>query len=237
MKVTPEMIAAFVDGELTGEDRLRVESAIAADPALAEQAERHRRLQAMLTARYAPIAAEKVPDRLAALIDRSAPAGTTPGEVVRLSEARARRGLRPAVRRWMPIAGPAIAASLVLAIWQPWQGSDQPGYAPAELASLLDNRLVAAQSADATERVLLSFVARDGRICRAWRDAARGGIACRDRSGWKIERKLLLQGSGTGEYRQAGSEAELLAAAQDMAEGDALDADAERRALASGWIR
>lgn len=173
MKVTPEMIAAFVDGELTGEDRLRVESAIAADPAVAEQAERHRRLKAMLTARYAPIAAEKVPNRLAALIDGSATAGPTPGEVVSLSEARARRGLRPAVRRWMPIAGPAIAASLVLAIWQPWQGSDQPGYAPAELASLLDNRLVAAQSADATERVLLSFVARDGRICRAWRDAAR----------------------------------------------------------------
>jgi hypothetical protein len=157
--------------------------------------------------------------------------------VLSLAQARARRGLAPAVRRWLPVAGPAIAASLVLALWQPWQRAERPGYAPAELASLLDNRLVSEQRADAQPRVLLSFAARDGRLCRAWRDSGRGGIACRDSVGWKIERKLLLDSVGTAEYRQAGSDTDLLAAAQTMAAGEALDADEERRAKTERWIR
>lgn len=236
MKVTPDMIAAFVDDELSGEDRLCVEAAIAADPALAEQAERHRRLKAMLTARYAPIAAETVPDRFAALIDRSTTAGPTPGEVVSLSEARAKRGLPPTVRRWMPVAGPAIAASLILAIWQPWQRAKQPGYAPAELASMLDTRLVASQAAGVYPRVILSFRAKDGRFCRAWREATAGGIACRDRTGWKMEQQLLLRQAEASEYRKAGSEADLLLEAQEMSVGDALDIGQELRAINSGWL-
>lgn len=236
MKVTPEMIAAFVDGELTGEDRLRVDAAIAADPALAEQAERHRRLKAMLTARYAPIAAETVPYRLTASISRPRTAGPKSSEVVSLSEARARRGLPPAVRRWLPVAGPAIAASLVLAIWQPWRGTEQPGYAPAELASMLDTRLVANQAADVYPRVILSFRAKDGRFCRAWREVSAGGIACRDSTGWKIEQQLLLRQAEAGEYRKAGSEADLLLEAQNMSDGDALDAEQESRALHTGWL-
>lgn len=235
MSVTPEMIAAFADGELDGAERARVEAAIAADPELALQVERHRRLKAMLSARYAPIAAAPVPDRLADLIAPAARPETMSGAVASLAEARARRGLAPMVRRWLPVAGPAIAASLVLAIWQPWQRAERTGYASAELASLLDSRLVADQPAEASPRVLLSFAAKDGRICRAWRDSAQGGIACRDADGWKIERALRLDGGATGEYRQAGTDADLLTAAQDMAAGDALDADAERRAKRRGW--
>lgn len=235
MSVTPEMIAAFADGELDGEERARVEAAIAADPELALQVERHHRLKAMLASRYAPIAAAPVPDRLTDLIAPPARPDAVSGEVVSLAEARARRGLAPMVHRWLPVAGPALAASLVLAIWQPWQRAEPTGYAPAELANVLESRLVADQPADASPRVLLSFAARDGRLCRAWRDAARGGIACRDADGWKIERALRLGGVGTGEYRQAGTDADLLTAAQDMAAGDALDADAERRAKKRGW--
>jgi len=237
MTVTPEMIAAYADGELDAEERLRVEAAIAADPELAKQLERHARLKSMLAARYAPIAAEPVPDRLSDLIERSGTPGHDSGKVASLAQARARRGLAPMVRRWVPLAGPAIAASLVLAIWQPWQGSERSDYASGELANVLDTRLVAEQPADARPRVLLSFVARDGRFCRAWRGTSDGGIACRDRTGWKIEQALSLQRAGTGAYRQAGSEAELLVAAQDMAAGEALDAAGERRALGDGWVR
>jgi hypothetical protein len=237
MTVTPEMIAAYADGELAGEERQRVEAAIAADGELARQVERHRRLRAMLSARYAPITAAPVPDRLTEQIASAAKTEDASGEVLSLAQARARRGLAPAVRRWLPVAGPAIAASLVLALWQPWQRAERPGYAPAELASLLDNRLVSEQRADAQPRVLLSFAARDGRLCRAWRDSGRGGIACRDSVGWKIERKLLLDSVGTAEYRQAGSDTDLLAAAQTMAAGEALDADEERRAKTERWIR
>lgn len=237
MTVTPEIIAAFADGELDGDDKLRVEAAIAADPELAGQVERHRKLKTMLAARYAPIAAAPVPDRLSALIEQSPKPAPGSGEVVSLAEVRARRGMPRMIRRWMPVAGPAIAASLVLALWQPWQGNERAGYASAELASMLENRLVADQPANALPRILLSFAASDGRMCRAWRGASDGGIACRYRDGWKIDQRFSLDGARAGEYRQASSEGDILAAAQEMSASDALDASEEQRAMADGWIR
>ena len=59
MNISPEMIAAFADGELEGADKEKVEAAIAADPILASELERHRRLKAMLAARYAPIVTDE----------------------------------------------------------------------------------------------------------------------------------------------------------------------------------
>lgn len=235
MNISPEMIAAFADGELEGADKEKVEAAIAADPTLASELERHRRLKTVLAARYAPIVADEVPAHLVALLQTSEPHPEKVSKVVSLAASRSKRGLPPMIRRWVPIAGPAIAASLVLALWQPWQPSLPDGYAGEELASMLDNRLVANQSADAEPRVLLSFEAEGGKFCRAWRGATDGGIACRDESGWKIEQSIAVSGTPSTEYRQAGSEVDILAAAQEMAVGDALDAQGEKRASASGW--
>lgn len=235
MNISPEMIAAFADGELEGADKAQVEAAIAADPELASEVERHRRFKAVLAARYAPILTEEVPAHLVALLQTSEAHRDNVGEVISLAAARSKRGLAPMIRRWVPIAGPAIAASLVLALWQPWQASLPEGYAGAELASVLDNRLVANQSAEAEPRILLSFAAEGGKFCRAWRGATDGGIACRDESGWKIEQSIAVSGTSSTEYRQATSETEILAAAQEMAVGEALDAQGEKRASASGW--
>lgn len=235
MNIPPEMIAAFADGELADADKAQVEAAIAADPTLASEVERHRRLKAVLASRYAPIVTDEVPAHLAALLQTSEPHRDNAGEVISLAAARRKRGLAPMIRRWVPIAGPAIAASLVLAFWQPWQASLPEGYAGKELASILDNRLVANQSVDAEPRILLSFEAEGGKFCRAWRGATDGGIACRDAQGWKIEQSIAVSGTSSTEYRQAGSEMDILAAAQEMAIGDALDAQGEKRASASGW--
>ena len=235
MNISLEMIAAFADGELEGADKEKVEAAIAVDPTLASEVERHRRLKAVLAARYAPIVTEDVPAHLVALLQTSEQHGDNVGEVISLAAARSRRGLPPMIRRWVPIAAPAIAASLVLALWQPWQASLPDAYAGKELASMLDNRLVANQSADAEPRILLSFAAESGKFCRAWRGATDGGIACRDSQGWKIEQSIAVSGTSSTEYRQAGSEVDILAAAQEMAAGDALDAQGEKRALAKGW--
>lgn len=235
MNISPEMIAAFADGELEGADKEQVEAAIAADPTLVNEVERHRRLKAVLAARYAPILTEEVPAHLVALLQTSEAHRDNVGEVISLAAARRKRGLAPMIRRWVPIAGPAIAASLVLALWQPWQASLPEGYAGEELASMLDNRLVANQSADAEPRILLSFEAEGGKFCRAWRGASDGGIACRDARGWKIQQAFAVSGKTSTEYRQADSEVEILAAAQEMAAGDALDALGEKRASATGW--
>lgn len=235
MTVPPEIIAAFADGELGRDDKLRVEAAIAADPKLAKQVERHRTLKAMLVARYSPITSEPVPNRLTELIAKRKQAGPPSGEVVSMAKARARRGLPPSLRRWIPIAGPAIAASLVLAIWQPWQSEEAAGYASTELAGVLENRLVADQSAAASPRILLSFEAKDGRLCRAWRGVADGGIACRNKKGWKLEQQFTVGGSPSGQFRQAASEGDILTVAQNLAASGALDASGEERAMRNGW--
>jgi len=237
MTVAPEIIAAFADGELGGDDKLRVEAAIAADPKLAKQVERHRKLKAMLAARYSPITSESVPDRFTELIEKREQAGPSSGDVVSMAKARARRGLPPSFRRWMPIAGPAIAASLVLAIWQPWQSEEADRYASTELADLLENRLVADQSAVTSLRILLSFEARDGRLCRAWRGVTDGGIACRNRQGWKLEQQFAVGGTASRQFRQAASEGDILAVAQNMASGEALDARSEEQAMKNGWMQ
>ena len=132
------------------------------------------------------------------------------------------------MRRWAPIAGPTLAASLVLAVWQPWQGNAPPeGYADASLAAALDTQLAATQPDDAETRILLSFEAAGGELCRAFSGGTLSGIACRDQTGWRLERMINRGPAQTTEFRQAGSEQQLFAAAQEMAVSGALDRNAE----------
>lgn len=236
MSITEDILAAYADGELEGAEAARVAEAVAADPALAATVAAHRELKARLSAHYAPIAQQAVPPHLAALLSGATDKRDESGaEVISFAAERQKRGLVPMLRRWGPIAGPALAASLVLAVLQPWKGGTPEGYADPALAAALDSQLVATQPADARTRILISFERDGGGLCRAWRGSSGSGIACRDDTGWKIERQFALGESAGGEFRQAGSDADLLAAAQDMAAGGALDAAGERAAKARGW--
>lgn len=232
MSVTPEQIAAYADGELAGDALAEVETAIAADPALAAKVEAHRALKAKLDVHFAPVLEQSVPDHLTAMLQPKAETA----EVVSFAKEREKRGLGPTVRRWVPYAGPALAASLVLAVWAPWQANELPqGYADTQLAAVLDDQLVATQGAGAETRVLVSFENEGGEYCRAYRSEDIGGIACRDDTGWQVEQQFALDGSQVTEFRQAGSEADLFAAAQAMAAGDVLDAEGEAAAKERGW--
>lgn len=223
---TPEQIAAFADGQLEGAELERIAAAIAADPALEKQVAAHRALAQRLGAHFAPIAAEPVPNHLAALL--KAPQDN----VASLADARARRKGPP---RWTWLAGPALAASLVLALTL--RPASDAGYADAQLASALDSQLVAGQQADAPVRVLLSFRDAGGAYCRAFERAASAAIACRDAQGWQLRSHSAASSGGApaGEYRQAGSAGDVLAAAQAMAAGPALTAEEELAARRNGW--
>lgn len=237
MTVTREEIAAYADGELTGAQRKRVEAAIAADPALHAQVEAHRALKTRLAAHFAPIAAEPVPERLSALLQ--APDGEG-AEVIDFAVAAARRRAKaaPSPRRWLRWTAPALAASLALGILVLRPGAMPEGYATGELADALDTRLAASQPQDGTARILLSFPNAKGELCRGFAGAAQSGIACRDETGWRIERTLGGVSTQGTDFRQAGSaEAELMAAMQDMTAGAPLDAAAEEAARARRWRR
>ncbi|MBX7484075.1 anti-sigma factor family protein [Qipengyuania qiaonensis] len=230
MTVSREDIAAFVDGELSVEQEGQIAAAIAADPDLQGQVEAHRALKERLSGHFAPIAEEPVPDALAALLVPKQ------AEVVDFSAAKRRSTTSRAIPRWGWVAGPALAASLALAVFLPRSGTPD-GYADEQLARVLDTRLVAEQVQDADTRILLSFRNYQGDFCRAFSNTEASGIACRDAEGWKLEALGKARDEAGTDYRMAGaSEGDLLARAQQMADGPALDAAAEAQARENGWL-
>jgi hypothetical protein len=234
MTISRDELAAYADGELTGDRAREIEAAIAADPALMRDLERHRSLKAQLCAHFDPIAAEPVPEALAALLGSASEA--PPGNVVGFAEARERIAEKRRLPRWSWVAGPALAASLALVVLVPRGGDEREGYADAQLAGLLDQRLVAQQAPGADTRVLLSFRDRAGTYCRAFSGNDGGGIACRDDQGWKLETVGAGSQASESDYRMAGAgDAAILTRAQAMAEGPALDGEQEAEARARGW--
>jgi len=225
MTIEPEMLMAYADGELDPLNAKRVERAIADDPALAQQVERHRALRKRISDSFAPVADEPVPDRLAALLISN---------VVDLPAPRT----RPILTRWRAAA--ALAACLVLGLMVGISMSRGPVssgagglYASGSLAAALDDEV---GGADGAVKVAASFRDKQGAYCRVFSSSATDGIACRDASGWALRR--TQQGSMTqrGDYAQAGSlDPDLMAAAQDMMAGEPLDAKAEAAARGAGW--
>ena len=100
MTIEPETLMAYADDALDPLTAKRVERAIAADPTLAEDVARHRRLKARLAQAYAPLVEEPVPDRLAALLTDAAASNVVQMPV---------RPARPASRFSMPFWQSAAA--------------------------------------------------------------------------------------------------------------------------------
>ena len=223
MTVTPEELAAFADGELDEPRRSQIEAEVAQDEELAAQVERHRALKAQLGAHFAPILAQPVPERL------TAPLGSTATKVADLTAARQKRQASRTFPRWGWIAGPALAASLALAVFLP--GGRTDGYAGTELAAVLDERLVAEQAPGEDLRILLSFRDEAGAYCRAFAGTEQSGIACRDDEGWRLRFESEGSAAEVSDYRMAGTgAAEVQERAQEMASGPALDRAAEAEA-------
>ena len=231
MSITPEDIAAFADGELSPGREAEIAAAVAADPDLARQVSLHKSLKEMLVEHYAPALDQPVPHRFAAMIAQSQQA-----EVADLAAARERRETRRQLPRWGWIAGPALAASLALALFLPGTNDETEVYADTRLAAVLEDTLVASQLQAEDTRVLLSFRTEQGQYCRAFSGSAGGGIACRNDEGWRLEALGGGNEGSTTDYRMAGvGDGEILALAQEMASGPALDAEGEKEARRRGW--
>ncbi|HEX6860053.1 MAG TPA: hypothetical protein VF138_07640 [Caulobacteraceae bacterium] len=221
MTITDEMLMAYVDGELSETDRMKVDSAVAADPALFEKLEQHRRFRARMSGAFASVLAEPVPERLVE--------AARPSNIISLADRR--RG----VPTWA-----AIAATLVLGVMaglsvpreQPVIGSDMTAH--GDLATALDKQLASAQG-DSAVRVGLTFKTADT-YCRTFSGAEVAGLACRDAGAWKVRMAVPAQ-SSTSDYRMASSDTppEVLQAAQNLMVGEPLDAAAEAAAQESGW--
>jgi hypothetical protein len=227
MSVSREELAAFADGQLGEPRRSEVAAAIESNPALAAEVARHRALTEALSAHFSPILDEPVPESLTMLLGKAEP------KVSDITAARQRRAR--SIPRWGWIVGPALAASLALAVFLP-HGGVPDGYAGPQLATALDRQLVATQPGDASTRILLSFRDGSGQFCRAFAGETQSGIACKDTTGWQLRASAAASAAQQGDYRMAGSTAaELMATAQSMAAGPALTADEEQAARTKGW--
>ena len=236
-RVTPEEIAAFADGELPAGREAAIREAIAADPELAKQVQRHRALAARLSQHYAPVLEEGVPDRLTDLLTARKDETVVDFAAARQKQEAQKREAPSRHPHWGWIAGPALAASLAIAvILGDTNTGPGAGYAGPQLAAVLDDQLVAEQSSAAETRVLLSFEDKGGQFCRAYSGVSGGGIACRDDEGWRIESRSEGGEAASTDFRMAGADdGAILAEAQDMATGPALDAAAEQAARERGW--
>ena len=230
MSFDPATVAAFVDGELDDLTARRIEREAATDAVLAAEIARHRALKTRLTAHYAPIAEEAVPERFRSLLAVDNKVDTS------LTDRRNARRARFSGMHWG-----TIAASLILGLTiglRPWLPAadvaidDGTLVAAGPLAAALDTQLASTQSGDAAVRIVLSFEDKAGRYCRSFESRAIDGIGCREQDRWQIDR--TLPGQTRGDYRQASS-GELAGAA--MMKRDALDAEGERAARDAGWVQ
>ncbi|QDH68995.1 hypothetical protein [Marilutibacter alkalisoli] len=251
MKIDDEMLMAHADGELAPADAARVEAAIAADPALAAKVERHRALRSRLTAAFADVSDEPVPERLLAAARGEA---AMAGGVADIRDAAGRREVRIR-RQWSWPQWGAMAASLLLGmlVAQWFHARDDRGgsgvlmadaggqlQAHGRLVEALDVRLASAPGADDDISIGISFRDTDGRYCRSFAlQGARvqAGLACRDDAGWHVPVLEETDAMPTGELRLASTPlpAAVLAAVDARIDGEPLDAEGERAARAAGW--
>ncbi|MFO1056409.1 MAG: hypothetical protein U1E53_05515 [Dongiaceae bacterium] len=192
--VTPEQIVAYLDGELPAGEREAVERAIAADPVAARMAAEMRGAAEAAAAAFAEVARRPVPARLSHLLE---------GDNVVPLRARPRQ---PAWRRYL---GPAVAASIGLALLAAIQlmpsgpstlrpASDDAAAPPDPFAPALYGALDTAKPGETVDygapgaarggriTILGELATRSGLICREFHAELRGGspaaedgIACR----------------------------------------------------------
>lgn len=227
MTIDPETLAAYADGELDPLTAKRVERAIAADPALAAEVDRHRALTAKLRGAFAGLDAQPMPAGVEALLKRN-------DNVVPFPT----RAAKPKPQRWYGALAASLVAGLLLGQLVPRSGGDLgfdggTAVAQGQLAHALDTQLASATDSGPV-RIGITFRDRAGALCRTFEQGTTGGIACaQGRQPWRIEQlRGGMGGNGGTAYAQAGSPmATLMTDAQAMAAGEPLDAAAEAAAL------
>lgn len=230
MSFDPEIVMAYVDGELDLVTAKRIEKAMESDAALSARVEAERRLREKLSARFDPVADEAVPERLSAMLAN-----------VDTSLA-GRRDEKARGFGFGPVQWAAVAASLAIGLFagqMNWGGGGPVGssggtlVAQAGLKAVLDTQLASTQAAGSPIRIGLTFRDKSGAVCRSFEGAAVSGLACRKEGNWQLRQTFSGEAQSSA-YRQAGS-GEIAETASTMMAGQPFDAADERNARDNGW--
>ena len=255
MKISPETLMAYADGELDSDARMAVALAVAVDPALAAQVAAHQALRQRINAAFDAELSEPVPERL-----RQAAQATGTAQVVDMAARRAAQASPTplvAVREragsgWLAWGG--MAAGLMVGVLLGRIELPGTDLAPVSVSSGASGVLVSTGLAEALGTQLasvpmagpvavrLSFIDRDGRYCRAFELTGHAGLACRSGDGWTVQALVASTKSplgAEGGLRQAASPLPpaLLSEIDQRIAGDPLNAGAEQMARSRSWQR
>lgn len=254
MTIPDELLVAYIDGELEGAERLRVEQAIAQDAQLAQRVAQQRALRERVRGAFDGVMQEAVPQRRAQAAKLGAPSG--PAQVIDLARVRAERARRGNGQRNVKMRRFTIAASLVVGVMAGAliQRLSAPGaltefhdgslLAHGALAHALNEQLAGNAPSGAEVRVGLTFKARSGNYCRTFAlsgSRALAGLACRDQEQWQLLNLIGAEGpsvSGNGQNLRMGASnlpPVLLQAVNERISGEPLNAAAEAKARSNGW--
>ena len=200
MTIPDDVLAAYVDGELEGAERERIEQAIAQDAQLAQRVAQQRAQRDRVRGVFDGVLREAVPRRLAQTAKRAAPAG--PAQVIDLARVRAQRARRGNNgQRQLKVHRYSIAASLAVGLvggaliqWLSAPAAltetrDGSMLAHGALARALNEQLASSAASAAQVRIGLTFRARSGNYCRTFSiSASRAlfGLACRAQQQWQV---------------------------------------------------
>lgn len=237
MTLSREDLAGYIDGEITGEEALRIEAELAGRPDLQAYVAQQRLLTQALHDSFDEVLNAPLPDALLAALKRKA----TPWDEVRVRFAALRRGYV-----WSgAIAAATLALGIVIGTQVP-SGGDIASVggvltAKGSLAKALSNDLSGSPTQVAQATIGLSFRDKSGQYCRSFQTAGAApvaGVACNAAGSWQIAALARhAPPANTGAYEQAGSEMPdaVRDAVEGMIAGEPLDAAAERKARDAGW--
>jgi hypothetical protein len=250
MTITREMLSAYVDDEVSREERAKIEAALVNDEAMRLFVEQQRSLKKDLASAFSPILSEALPETLMARLKQTSSLAPQKRESF-FARIFASLSEKPTLT-WLAPAG-AVAAAAIVAVMvgntmQPASlivTADAGLEASPHLATALNQQLAADDGAAASSGVHigLTFATQTGDICRTFsgNDPERGGvagIACRTPQTWRVTALANDAPSDPDLYRPAGSAmpAIIREAVGDMIAGEPFDASAEQRAKDNGWL-
>ena len=239
--ISKEELAAYVDGELTPTDAARVEAALLDDAGLRAARDALTAQKTVLTHHYDAVLHEPAPERLERLLSEvDAEPAPKLKTGLRLTSAFGALADSLFTTRWS--GGLTAAACLLVGVFAGGQVFRTPtpsGYvnqqaalfAQGDLAQILSTGVSGENVSGVTP--VLSFLTRDDALCRAFISVMGSGVACRTDEGWRMEALSFQTSDQVGEFRTANSSLPIpvLDAVDRLIDGEALDPDAERRAL------
>lgn len=263
MNIPDELLAAYVDGELQGSERARVEHAIAHDFRLTQRVAHYRAMRARMRGSFDSALHEPVPQRVVQVArSTSRPASA---QIIDLARVRAERKRRNERRRLLQPHRIAIAASvlgglllgaLAQRLWSNGPGADGSAVtayrdgalvARGALADTLSNQLTDAAAPGSRFHVGMTFRAKSGDYCRTFSasdNPSLAGLACHQQQQWRILTLVGSQPATPGlSYPNAAATRRvawnlsplLLQTVRDHISGEPLDPQAEAKARGANW--